>query len=37
MWDYINKQYDMLNKKLYKKYGVTAIPKIEKFDVSTLS
>ena len=37
MWDYINKQYDMLNKKLYKKYGVTAIPKIEKFDVFTLS
>ena len=37
MWNYINKQYDMLNKKLYKKYGVTAIPKIEKFDVFTLS
>jgi len=37
MWDYINKQYDMLNKKLYKKYGVKAIPKIEKFDVFTLS
>ena len=37
MWDYINKQFKMLNKKLYKKYGVTAIPKIEKFDVFTLS
>jgi len=37
MWDYINKQFEMLNKKLYKKYGVTVIPKIEKFSVSTLS
>jgi hypothetical protein len=37
MWNYINKQYHMLNKKLHKKYGVKAIPKIEKFDVSTLS
>jgi len=35
MWDYINKQFGMLNKKLYAKYGVTAVPKIEKFDVST--
>ena len=31
MWDYINKQFDMLNKKLYNKYGVTAIPKVQKF------
>ncbi len=30
MWDYINKQFGMLNKKLYKKYGVTAIPHLEK-------
>ncbi len=29
-WDYINKQFGMLNKKLYKKYGVTAIPHLEK-------
>jgi hypothetical protein len=37
MLNYINKQFEMLNKKLYKKYGVKAIPKIEKFSVSTLS
>jgi hypothetical protein len=37
MWDYINKQFEMLNKKLYKKYGVTAIPNLGTFDVSTLS
>ena len=37
MWDYINKQFKMLNKKLYKKYGVTAVPKLGTFDVSTLS
>ncbi len=30
MWNYINKQFDMLNKKLYRKYGVTAVPKIQK-------
>ena len=30
-WDYINKQFEMLNKKLYRKYGVTAVPKIKKF------
>lgn len=30
MWDYINKQFEMLNKKLYRKYGVTAVPKINK-------
>ncbi|MGY8766487.1 MAG: hypothetical protein ACKVI5_06475, partial [Nitrospinaceae bacterium] len=35
MWDYINKQFDMLNKKLYAKHGVTAIPKIQGFNVST--
>ena len=30
MWDYINKQFEMLNKKLYRKYGITAVPKIQK-------
>ena len=35
MWDYVNKQFKMLNKKLYAKHGVTAIPKIRGFNVST--
>jgi hypothetical protein len=35
MWDYVNKQFKMLNKKLYAKHGVTAIPKIQGFNVST--
>ena len=35
IWDYVNKQFKMLNKKLYAKHGVTAIPKIQGFNVST--